>query len=281
MKIFFSLLMLSFFPFFVRAKAPVYYGSTPPHLAVREFLHISLTDSIDFIKWKLEISSNVYKLSCRYGLSRPSTNGFINEKEVSFSGRLTRDGQYYHLHREGKTFHILELNSNLLHLLDKSKRLLVGNGGYSYTLNSDSPIKSGQFSIPAKQATQHSAIAFEGRTPCQELSTLLHLSKSRECDKLKWYIIFFSDSVTGKPLHYLKGGTAYRQETMVKGKWEIEKSANGKIIYKLDPEKQSAATHLLKADDNILLFTDPEGNLLVGNKDFSYTLNRTKIKNRW
>ena len=280
MKIFFSIFTLTALSFCVKSKDPVYYGSTPPHMAVREFLKISLTDSIDFIRWKLEINDNQYKLSCRYGISRPNTNGFMNEKELGFSGKLTKEGAYYHLHREAKTFHILEFNSNLLHLLDKNKRLLVGNGGYSYTLNIDTPIKSGQFSIPAKQPVLQPVIAFEGRTPCRELSTLLQLNKSGECNKLKWYIIFFSDSLTGKPSHYLKGGTAYRQETMVRGKWEIVKRNNGKIIYRLDPEKQSAATHLLRADDNILLFTDPEGNLLVGNNDFSYTLNRTAVKKR-
>jgi hypothetical protein len=280
MKLIFALSMLFFLSCNVKAKAPVYYGSTPPDMAVREFLNISLTDSIDFIKWKLELSANNYKLSCRYGIGRPNTNGFTNEKEVNFSGKLSKDERYYHLRRKAKTLQILELNSNLLHLLDKNKRMLVGNGGYSYTLNIDSPVKSTEFGFPARQTDLESVIAFEGRTPCQELSTLLRLNKRDVCDKLKWYIIFFSDSVTGQPSHYLKDGTAYRQETMVKGKWEIVKGANGKIIYKLDPEKQSAATHLLRADDNILLFTDPEGNLLVGNEDFSYTLNRTKVKKR-
>jgi hypothetical protein len=33
----------------------------------------------------------------------------------------------------------------------------------------------------------------------------------------------------------------------------------------------------MKADDNVILFLDGERNLLVGNGDFSYTLNRAKI----
>lgn len=46
----------------------------------------------------------------------------------------------------------------------------------------------------------------------------------------------------------------------------------------LDPEKGDAATHLLKAADNILFITDAKGNLLVGNEDFSYVLNVVEIK---
>jgi len=49
-------------------------------------------------------------------------------------------------------------------------------------------------------------------------------------------------------------------------------------MYILDPEKKNAAVHLLRVDENILLFTDPDGNLLVGNQDFSFALNRTVDK---
>lgn len=41
-------------------------------------------------------------------------------------------------------------------------------------------------------------------------------------------------------------------------------------------EKESWSFHLVQVDDNILVFTDKEGNLLVGNDEFSYTLNRRK-----
>ena len=262
------------------AKDTVYQGSTPGHLTIREFLAISLTDSIDFIKWKLVMRSDQYELNCQYGLSKAGTEGFINTNEVLFSGILAKQGSYYLLQHEGKTFYILEINSNLLHLLDKDKALLVGNGGYSYTLNADTPVKTSQFNLKIKNSPPGYTMAYEGRTPCQELSSILRLNKGSECHKLKWYIIFFVDSISGKPSHYLKGGTAYRQETMVKGKWEIIKGADGRVVYKLDPEKKNAATHLLKADDNILLFTDAQGNLLVGNEHFSFTLNRTKVKNQ-
>ncbi len=44
----------------------------------------------------------------------------------------------------------------------------------------------------------------------------------------------------------------------------------------MTPDKQAYSLYLLKGDDNILFFVDPNGRLLVGNEDFSYTLNRRK-----
>jgi hypothetical protein len=260
------------------AREAVYYGSTPGHLNIREFLGISLTDSIDFIRWKLSMRSGHYELNCQYGLSKAGTETFSDTHEVLFSGTLRKQGNYYLLQHEDRTLYILKINANLLHLLNKEKSLLVGNGGYSYTLNVDSPVKTKEMNLQVKYSRPQYPIAYHGRTPCQELSVLLELNSSSECHKLKWYIIFFVDPVSGKPSHYLKRGTAYRENTMVKGKWEIIRGTDGRVIYKLDPERKNKATHLLKADDNILLFTDFEGNLLVGNKHFSYTLNKTKEK---
>ena len=39
-------------------------------------------------------------------------------------------------------------------------------------------------------------------------------------------------------------------------------------------EKGKPFIHLLKLDEGVLIFTDAAGNLLVGDLDFSYTLNR-------
>ena len=257
-------------------KETIYHGSTPAHPDVRDFLGISLSDSLDFIRWNVVMGEDRYQLNCQYGLSKANTNGFINEKKVAFSGPLSKQGYYYHLQKGNKTFYVKEINSNLLHLLDKNKAMLIGNGGYSYALNIDKPIKTGHLNLQVKQAPPEYYMAFQGRTPCQPLAKLLAQNKGPECIKMKWYIILYIDSVTKKPTYYLKGGMGYRKETMAKGNWEITQGKDGRVIYKLDPEKKVNAVYLVKADDNILFFTDSEGNLLVGNEDFSYTLNRTK-----
>jgi hypothetical protein len=275
MKTIFAVLVLTLICGRACSKESVYQGSTPAHTDVRDFLGISLTDSIDFIRWRVVMSSDHYELICQYGMSEPSTSGFIDEKKLVFSGALSKQGNYYKLQRGRKTFYLLEINSNLLHLADKHKALLIGDGSYSYALNNNTPIKSDQFNLQLKQSPNTKYMAFQGRTPCQELASLMGEDKSPACNKMKWYIILYLDSVTGQPSYYLKGGRGYKKETMTRGSWEITRRKDGMVIYKLDAEKKNFAVYLLRADDNILIFTDPEGNLLVGNEDFSYTLNRT------
>lgn len=276
MKIISSLLILTIIWSFTIGKETAYEGTSPAHPDVRKFLDIPMKDSIDFIRWKLVLISDRYDLNCQYGLSKAGTNGFVNGKDVRISGRLLKQGNYYSLQQEDKIFYILQINPNLLHLLDNNKALMVGNGGYSYTLNTKSPEKTNQVNLLSRQTPVEFSMAFEGRTPCQELSVLLNLNKSDACDKMKWYIILYIDPVTKKPSYYLKGGRGYRKETMDKDKWEILRGKDGRVIYKLDLAKQKSAIYLLKVDENILLFTDPDGNLLVGNDNFSYTLNKTK-----
>lgn len=253
-----------------------FVGSTPGHSVVRSFLGIASTDSIDFIRWKLEINANRFTLQCQYGLSKPSTPDFINEKRVAFEGDLTKKENHYFLLYHGKRLSLLEVNGSLLHLLDEHKQMLIGNGGYSFALNNIDTVKADQFNIQPSQSTVNGPLVFEGRTPCQELSALLDLNKSEACNKMKWYMIFYKDSVTGKPSYYLKGGIGYRKETMERGTWKMITGKNGRIIYQVNPDKQDYTLYLLKGDDNILFFIDPTGRLLVGNEDFSYTLNRRK-----
>lgn len=274
MKIFSFLFVMMMICSNTSGKETVYQGSTPADTGVRDFLGISFTDSIDFIRWRIMIRSNHYDLTCKYGLSKGGTNGFTEEKTISFSGELAKQDMYLLLQQRKKVLYMMEINTSLLHLLDKNKNLLIGNGGYSYALNSTTPVKTDQFNHSTKQTKIEQLMAFQGRTPCQELSVLLGRNSSQACNKLKWYIIFFTDSLTGKPLYYLEGGRGYKKETMAKGSWEIIRK-NGRIVYKLDIERRMNPLYLLKADDNILFFIDAEGKLLVGNEDFSYTLNRT------
>ncbi len=259
----------------VHAKETVYTGSTPAHAVVREFLDISRTDSIDFIRWKLVVKDNQFQLSCSYGLCQPGTSGFSNEKKVSFYGSVNVHNNYFELQHQNRTFYLTELNSNLVHMLDKNKNLLLGNGGWSFTLNNISPVKSNQFNYIAHQSTRASFMVFEGRTPCRPLAEMIGRDPSPACNKLKWYFILYTDPATGKPSHYLARGTQYRKQTMQRGNWDMITGNDGRKIYRLDPEKKEKAIHLLTADDTILLFCDPSGNLLVGNEDFSFTLSRT------
>lgn len=252
-----------------------YTGSTPADAEVRTFLGISMTDSIDFIRWKLTIDGKRYELDCEYGLSKANTNGFTDRQTVKIKSSVSNENHYIQLHHNKRTLNLLSVNSNILHIADQQKKLVAGNGGFSYVLNNTNPTKSEASYSPFPFTAPQRMMAFQGRTPCPGLSHLRNKTEGDVCYKLKWYVILYTDSLTGKPLYYLQGGLGYRKHTMKRGNWIIEKGRQGETIYVLDPEKGVAAARLWKASDNILFFIDGNGNPLIGNEDFSYTLNAT------
>ena len=256
------------------AQERTFVGSTPAHHLIREFLQVSLTDSIDFIRWKLDLGPGRFKLQCHYGLAKAGTPGFTNEQSVAFEGQLTVTKNYYYLHHEGRRISILEVNANLLHFLEDNNNLISGNGGYSYALNSTSPVQTDAVNLHPKHTVSNSPMVYEGRTPCSDLPALLGWKKSEACNKMKWYFLFYTDSLTGNPSYFLMGGMGYRKETMAKGNWQIINYPDGRIVYQLSFDKWARPLQLLKGDENILFFIDSRGRLLVGNEDFSYTLNR-------
>jgi hypothetical protein len=57
-----------------------------------------------------------------------------------------------------------------------------------------------------------------------------------------------------------------------KERWKIIAGKDGRIIYELTLIRNTNLS--FKLDEGVLIFTDAKGNLLVGDHDFSYTLNR-------
>lgn len=274
MKTIYTLCILILLGTSAAAKERTYIGSTPADRNIREFLGISLTDSIDFIRWKLVLRFTDYDLECQYGICKPNTNGFIDEKKIAIKATSKKEGMHYYLLNNGKTLNVIEINTNLVHFADEKDQLLSGNGGFSYALNNIRSRPMDQFNYPTKQTPLKNEMVYEGRTPCQILSKAVGMGRLDNCYKLKWYFIFYTDG-NGKPTYYLKGGRQYKKETMAKGTWEVQTGKDGRIIYKVNPSPNDTYTlYFVKAGDNILFFTDPAGNLLVGTEDFSFTLNR-------
>ena len=272
MKIISSLLLIILFASCASGKERIYIGSTPAHPVVRAFLGISMFDSIDFIRWKLIIQGEKYSLDCNFGIGKPNTNGFITGgKKIELNGGWRKEKNYYYFRNGDKTLKAFELNASLLHLLNDDNNLLVGNGGWSYTLNIEPAAKSDQFNIASKQTVLKDSMAFEGRTPCRDFS---NLQLSPDCYKLKWYVIFYSDPKTHEPTTYNMSGTAYRRLGTKTATWKIIAGKDGRIIYRLNSDRENSSLYLLKLDENVLIFADKEGKLFVGDEDFSYTLNR-------
>jgi hypothetical protein len=270
MKIFFVFLSSLIIVSYAHGNEKTFIGSTPANPVVRSFLGISLQDSVDFIRWKLVLLDDHYQLECNYGIGKPNTKGFINNgRKVELRGKVEKEKYYLGLKNGARTLNIVELNANLLHLLDADRRLLVGGGGWSYTLNNISPLVTNEISIQAKQSPLKDSMVFDGRTPCGIPGVI---PPGTLCYKLKWRIVLYAEK--NGPGSYKALGTAWRKENGRTGTWNISTGKDGRIIYQLNDEKGNAILYLLKVDENILLFTDANGNLLTGDEDFSYTLNR-------
>lgn len=117
---------------------------------------------------------------------------------------------------------------------------------------------------------------FDGRTPCSVLAAYLNEPARPDCIKIKWRLTLFVDSISDEPTRYELIGITYKRENPRVGNWQILKGTYEDpqaIVYQLN---ESGKPPLLfqKGDNNILFFLDKEKRLLVGNSDFSYTLNR-------
>ena len=258
--------------FFLSEKEKIFVGSTPANSVVRNFLGISLTDSIDFIRWKLVLYDGRYRLQCNYGVGKPNTNGFINGgKKLEWKGTFSKRENIYQLHHHTSIVDLIELNGDLLHFVNSDQRLLVGNGGWSYTLNNVLPTHANARRVATTSSVIKDSIVFEGRTPCGVPGII---PAGKECYKLKWLVVFYPESGHNEKGKYRLLGTGWRAEGGLRGSWTSAKDKNGGIVYQLKDEKGATFIHLLKLDERVLIFTDTDGKLLVGNEDFSYTLNR-------
>jgi len=116
---------------------------------------------------------------------------------------------------------------------------------------------------------------FAGRTACQEFMKELNLEVNTECIKRKMKIIFYQDSVTGKPTTYETKGMG---KWSGKGNWFILQGTPTDPRATVFQVKLDASTSLflLKGDDNVLFILDRNKNFLIGNARFSYTLNRAR-----
>lgn len=116
---------------------------------------------------------------------------------------------------------------------------------------------------------------FDGRSPCQALAAMIEETTTPECIKIKWRLILYKDAA-GNPDGYQLWGFVYRNNGPREGQWHIIKGAPANpdaIVYQLDLAGKPSLL-LQQGDDNVLFFLDATKNLLVGNRDFSYTLNR-------
>jgi hypothetical protein len=271
----------------------VYTGCTPGDQYIKSVFNIPEDVKVDFIRWNLTLKDQkFFILKLVYGVAKPNTLGFINGGKT-----LTLEGEYsvskdvkdnvkrtiYWLKSDNgySSFEMVKINENLFHLLTPENKLMVGNGGWSYTLNRKEPVPSDElqaiiFSSEILLDTARQTI-YEGRTPCVEIARDANIDIPVDCFKLKWKLILNRDPSTQAATTYQLSRTNSSQSDQKKGTWTIKigTPANADaVIYKLDPDIPDKSISFLVADENIIFFLDKNYRLLTGNQDFSYTLNR-------
>jgi NlpE N-terminal domain len=289
----------------------VFVGSSPCAYISRSLLKIPETADCELIKWHLTLYSDpstlaptTYELNYFYGLPEQGTNGLSRVRtKVERKGRWTAvrgtrtdpDAIVYRLDgdKPQESLSFLKLDDYLVHLLDRDGGLMVGSAGWSYTLNrvgdygrqtqqtrplSISTVESSAPTPSVPPVTADSVVlgAFVGRSPCRDAAIQLNKAVKADCVKVKWDLTLYRNPSTLTPTTYKLKGTFYR-ERIREGKWTIVRGIKvnpDAIVYQLDPDKPQESLSFFKAADNILFFLDKERNLLIGNGDFSYTLNK-------
>lgn len=266
----------------------VLVGSTPGDDEVKNILHIPANTLIDFIKWDLQLNSDKsFALNLQYGESQPNTLGFKNDgKRKSFKGTFSVSQnnhfkEVYQLKAAGQLENILiaKLNNNIFHLLSSQQQLMIGNGGWSYSLNRAEPVSDNKITLaPIKTQDNQLQNIYEGRTPCQEMSGQhAEMNVSSACFKIKWKLVLYRDSITHQPATCTIRNIVDNQQRDITGKWEVIKGTVNNpeaIVYKITVSNLADPILFFVADKNVLLFLGKDEEPLLGNKDFSYTMNR-------
>lgn len=279
--------------FFSATNIPglVLVGSTPGEGPIASILSIPSGVKVDFIRWNLTLEGdNTFELKIVYGGSQPNTLGFTNGgEERDFRGSFdidrslanSRFKEVYRLKSDQlKTvISLVKVNENVFHILTTDDQLMVGNGGWSFSLNRANPVPvSGDLMIVTAPGNKRSRrVVFDGRTPCQEVAAdHPEMRVSASCFKLKWRLILERDSITFLPSKCTIRKVVDNKPVDVSGSWSIVRGTPADpdaVVYKIETGDSDEA-FLLLADEKVLFFLDPEGRPYVGNEDFSFTLNQ-------
>ena len=265
-------------------------GSTPGEESIKSMLSISADANIDFIKWDLKLDSKkAFLLNITYGESQPNTLDFRGDGEKKIiKGKyfitINQDNPFKEVYRlmlddSPEKISLLKLSENTFHILTFENKLMIGNGGWSYSLNRKEPIDSGKILISSPMSDNKSLqIVFDGRTPCQEFVTEYpEMNASPSCVKLKWKLILNRDSLTYLPTTCIIRNIVDNQPRDIIGKWEIIKGTKtnpNAIVYSVEVDNLTEPILLLVGDENVLYFLDKKRELLTGNENFSFALNK-------
>ena len=283
--------------------AEEFVGSTPCGPEVRTFLSgLSAEAPCHAVTWKLTLDApengrGAWRLSAVYGIPPASNpNAMVDGPRVAIDGTWTSGATagpggrtVYRLSAATpqRTLSFAKVADGLVHMLDSGGRLMLGTAGWSYTLNdANRAERPGNPSLATDMSYKISPVStgssvfavFEGRTPCAGISRAIGIRANDACLKVKWRVTLYQNPQSSAPAAYKIEGTLHRQQPR-EGSWRVVRgvaSDPNAVVYQLDPTATEGAILLLRADDNILYFLNPQKQALIGTVDFSYTLNRAE-----
>lgn len=294
-----ALLLTTAFPMVAEDLSVSQYGGTTPYDPnLGKFLGIQEAVP-EIVQWTLALQRDRttdlplrYELRCAYGSTIPNKPGLgtsirtLQKRGTWRTARGTKFNALATVHELDGGLMLYEVSPHLLHILTPDGDLQVGSG-WSYTLNSTAHSEKQvdpalALTVPdmsyqiAPLSTGASVFGvFEGRTPAQGIAGQLRIPVPAAATKAKWRVTLYHDPDTLAPGTYKVEGTLFRRGVR-EGNWRIISGAGtvaGKTIYELSSAGKETL-RLLKGDDNVLFFLGASNAPLVGNDEFSYTLNR-------
>ena len=269
--------------------AGVFVGSTPGDELVAKLVQLP-GGTEPPLQWELHLFRDAatqaplnYHLRCRFA----ATPGQFEQRGAWKMTKGTKSDAGANVYELDGALALTVVSENLLHLLSPDRSLMIGNGGWSYTLNRTNAAEPPQPAPPANAPSVSYRIdpvatgpgvfgVFEGRTPCLGIARELHVPLDEHRMKAKWRVTLLQDPDTKAPTTYKLEGSLFRQSKR-EGTWSILRGTAknpAATVYRLAPANGQEALLLLQGDDNILFFLDQTQNLLIGHSEFSYTLNR-------
>lgn len=278
----------------------VFVGSSPCNETIGKLLQIPAHETPDLLEWNIVLRQDPqtheptkYVLHCKYGRTVQGKPGLPENskslvREASWNIRNDKISN-----QEAKVFDLSEsislyqLSDGVLQILNPDQTLMVGTGGWSYTLNrsdrAEPPVDQISFafqpemSYPISQRAEGPDVfaVFEGRTPCQGIARTLRIPMNSGTTKAKWRVTLFQNNASHEPTTYKAEGSLF-SEGAREGHWQVVSKNAGtynRTLYRLEFPKKPPIL-LEKGDDNVLFFLDQDEQPLVGNAEFSYTLNR-------
>jgi hypothetical protein len=268
----------------------VFAGTSPCADFAKPFLAIPGGENCDRIKWHLSLhASGKYVLSREWGYHVDNAT-YLPKGQTNIEGawKTAKGGtgtpSLIQLENDKHSLDFALVDQNVLHLLDANQNLAIGDSGASYTLSRDqqSSVLSRGGHGPLEEKGITAQMFFSGRSPCREVAKDMSRPVDSGCFKLKWLLTLNRDPKTLAPTTYHIKGSLYRSENPDRefpreGKWKVirgTKTNPNAVVYQLEAAGKDGPISLLRADPNVLFFVGNDGNLLIGNEDFSYTLNR-------